>query len=231
LTISCVGYTKGRNEITNLPIRVELSPANYILKEVIVYRAKNTLTKTLGLLDRNQIRRWQVASGPEMLSRFYPYTEDFKTFPFLQKVILVSESKISTAQFQLRFFEATDSGRPGNDLIEPVFGYAKKGKNYVTVDVAQQNFKVPDKGFFVAVEWLFLDRNKSFTKTYKGQTNKKVKVVSYEPDIATTLGGKDSRNWSYHSGSWIQTYDYWDGKKLTKNHPVEEPLFQLVLSN
>ena len=231
LTISCVGYLKSKNEIAVVPIKVELSPASYLLKEVVVFSAKNTLTKKLDLLDKNQIRRWFGAISPNMMAHLYPYTEDFKTLPFLRKILLVSDSKINTAQFRLRLFEVADSGEPGIDLIEPMFAYAKKGRNYVTVDLTEQNFKVPEKGFFVACEWLILDRNKSFTKTYKEHTDKKINVIGYEPSIATTLPGKESRNWIYQSGTWKKTYDLWDGKTLNKNLPVEELLFQLVLSN
>lgn len=231
LTISCVGYAKLRSEITTVPMIIKLSPTNNLLKEVFLFSAKNTLTKKIGVLDRNQITRLHGATAPDMIAHFYPYTEDFKTFPFLRKVLLVSESKINTAEFRLRLFEVSDSGEPANDLIEPLFGYAKKGRNYVTVDLTERNFKVPDKGFFVAIEWLILDRNKSFMKTYKGQTDKKIKVVSYEPFIGTTLPGKDSKNWMYQSGSWKKTQDVWDGKTLNKNLPVDELLFQLLLSN
>lgn len=231
LTISCVGYSNRRSEITTLPMTVRLSPTNNLLTEVILFSAKNTLTKKIGVLDRNKIRRFHGAISPDMIARFYPYTEDFKLLPFLRKILLVSDSKINTAQFRLRLFEVSDAGEPTNDLIEPLFGYAKKGTNYVTIELTDRNFKIPHKGFFVACEWLILDRNKSFHKIYKGLTDKTARVVGYEPYIGTALPGKDSRNWIYQSGAWKNTQDVWDGKTLTKNLPVEELQFQLILSN
>ena len=231
LITSCMGYVTLRSEVSDSIMKVELSPTSYLLKEVFLFQAKNTSTTKIGLLDRNHINRWLGAISPEMIAHFYPYTDDFKKFPFLKKIILVSDSKINTAQFHLRLFEVSAAGEPGNDLIEPLIGYGVKGKNYVTVDLTDQNFRVPEKGFFVACEWLILDRNKSFTKMYKGQTAKKDKVVSYEPFIGSTLPGKDSGNWLYQSGIWKRTYDVWDGKKLNKDLPIEAPLFQLLLSN
>lgn len=231
LSISSVGYLKGRSLITNAQMIVELTPTNQLLNEVFLFSAKNTLRKKIGLLNRNQIGRWWGTVSPVIIARFYPYDEIFKTLPFLREVILVTDSKINTAQFRLRLFEVSDSGGPGNDLVEPLFGYAKKGRNYVTMDVTDRNFKVPENGFFVAFEWLILDRNKSYIKTWKGHTDKKIKLIGYEPSVGSNLPGKNSKNWVYESGTWKNTQNRWDGQKLTENLAVEDLLFQLVLSN
>jgi len=81
-------------------------------------------------------------------------------------------------------------------------GIAKKGKKITEINLRNLNIEFPKKGFFIAVEWLIIESNKyEFTYTMKGN-NRKLKAISYQPNIGTIPTETNMNTWIFSGGKW-----------------------------
>ncbi len=68
--------------------------------------------------------------------------------------------------------------------------------------MSELDIEFPKNGFFIAVEWLFIDNNKYHIKT-KG-SREKTKRVSYEPYMGTVPSLTDENSWRFRNGEWVK---------------------------
>ncbi len=164
---SCIGYTT-----KEVPLRlvnnaqILLKPKIEALNEVTVvaYRFKKQVLlnpfrrrRTVGLGN------FSGGSYPSSLARRFVKPADFDENCFIKEVEVLFFNGLpeanGTAKFRLRILAVADDGTPGEDLLQENMIVQKHNRNRTTVNLEAFGLRVPENGFFVAVEHLFITEN------------------------------------------------------------------------
>lgn len=166
--ISCVGYQSKVLPADELANRiVYLEPSVEMLNEVVIgvdYPMDRTQSITLNpFRGRQRVGLGNFSGGayPSVLARYYP--NDFETDQqsYLDKVIVYLSPPFRwESKFKLRILGATGTLTPAEDLLlDNLIIQTRKSQRRVEVDLSKYRIKVPQNGFFVAVEHLFILEN------------------------------------------------------------------------
>ncbi|MDQ8003759.1 MAG: carboxypeptidase-like regulatory domain-containing protein [Pedobacter sp.] len=194
LKISCVGYKA--KYITNLSTGVgaiyELLPASITLSEVVIKKGKVVL-KEVGVLEKTG-------------SNFNPFNERLRRSGVQTAVLMKNEEKTTgvvksvhffvgrhkyDAPFRVRLYD-NEKGLPGSDLLGKSLELVATKKNaWNEFDISEYQIKIPEKGFYVAIEWLANEKYASVSNTFREVVDvngKKKKIprpfTYYGPEIA-----------------------------------------------
>lgn len=186
--------------------KLKMKAAAFELDEVVVIEDLGD-SKVL-----NPISSYQVTSGfdssstPWILALYFPNIGATKKY--LEKVTVFFQRnanfKQDRARFRIRFFEVVEGKVPGNDLVNKSLVLEHhQVKEYISLDVASMNLKIPEEGIYVGLEWLFIPSN-WYKRTEVGPITKKNRV---EDRFAPTFGGIYSPNANYKTmvygmGEW-----------------------------
>lgn len=194
IKISCVGYSA--KYITSLKasaaIVCELFPASITLSEVVIKKGK-TVLKEVGVLEKTG-------------SNFNPFNERLRRSGVQTAVLMKNEEKGAgivksvhffigrhkyNAPFRVRLFD-NEKGFPGNDLLGKSLELVATNKNaWNEFDISEYQIKIPEKGFYVAIEWLANEKFASVSYTFREVVDvngKKKKLPQpftyYGPEVA-----------------------------------------------
>jgi len=187
LIIQSLGYQSKKMPIGNLAQGAEeqsffLKPIAYPIKEVAVFPDDKQMEKVwlqppfdpkecntyspYSIHDGNKNRN-PFGEKSQHAIRFIPKTEG----QLMKVKYYISRKGKQKTPFQLRIYERNPKTKlPGNDLLqESILAKAKRGNEWVVVDLSQQQIKINKNGFFVAIEAVY-DGDKGFyTKKYNGK--------------------------------------------------------------
>lgn len=194
LKISCVGYSS--KYITSLKSGTgtfyELLPTSITLNEVVIKKGKAVL-KEVGVLEKTG-------------SNFNPFNERLRRSGVQTAVLMKNEDKGAgivksvhffvgkhkyNAPFRVRLYD-NEKGVPGNDLLgKSLELVATKKNSWNEFDISEFRIEIPEKGFYVAVEWLANEKYVSVSNTFRevvdvnGKRKKVPKPFTYYgPEIA-----------------------------------------------
>lgn len=194
LKISSIGYQD--KYLTNVQsaneILLELKPATIALEEVIIRKGKSVL-KEVGVLEKTG-------------SNFNPFNERLRRSGVQTAVLMKNEEKGKgivksvhffigrhkyNAPFRVRLYD-NEKGLPGNDLLGKSLELVATNKNaWNEFDISEYQIKIPEKGFYVAIEWLANEKFASVSNTFREVVDvngKKKKIprpfTYYGPEIA-----------------------------------------------
>ena len=110
------------------------------------------------------------------------------------------------SRFLIRIYDYDSiQNKPGIELCDSVIEVV--GRGIITVNLEKHQITLPQKRFFVAVQWLFIDENKETVMNQDGST---VNYIIYRPSIhmKRTKEGEGNTWMQTHNQRWIRfNYD------------------------
>lgn len=195
LIISCIGY---KSKIIPVQIltesttnRIELTPIVYDMPEVAIYPKQLKGTLTLNPIEK---KRYDISLGStgflQQVASFFPAPENLENLYLGSVKIYTSSGKGSS--FRLRVYANQPKTKgPGADLLlSPLIVTVKESLQLI--DLSDYKIQVPESGFYVAVEWLKIEKNIIHFKTNKSEI-----ITAYEPYIKSyrVNNTKDLTSW------------------------------------
>ena len=204
LVFSAIGYETKHIDIKTIQKTIELNPKIYELKEVNISPKQENIETIIGEFSKSEIYQYfGCGKLPWIVTRFFPFEEIFNQTPYIKKIRLLTRSEVKDSRFNVRLYSVNESGEPGNYIYdENIIGIAKKGKKNTEIDISYLNFRVPEKGFFIAIEWFIIEQNKYHYDYSMLGSKERLKGISYEPNIGTVPRDKDENSWFYVKGKW-----------------------------
>ena len=201
--ISCLNY---KDTIVNTSAlqnaTLFLQPKAEVLNEIILSRK---LEKSVVLDPVKKGIISMHSRGLRMVAKYFPNTKKNKCCSYLTKVTIEFPRRINEkSKFRFRIFDVDKkTGKPQNDLLlENIPVTIKEDQIQVELDITDHNIKMPENGFFVAFEKLFIP----FNKYGKDENNSKDEGF-YSPVIGVTKSRaykKVNRNYIYTKGEWLE---------------------------
>jgi hypothetical protein len=205
LIISSVGYKSKKVKIEkgSTSYEILLDKTEPVLREVVIrkYLTKLTLpwnngktNQTLSTMGQNtQVAR--LLEAPTTNCRL-----ESVTIATGHRSILGPGKKES--RFRIRIYEYdTIRNLPGVDLCDSVIEVF--GRGVISVKLDKYKIIIPQKRFFVAVQWLLIDENKEQAKKDNAQS---VDYFFYKPSVRVEKVSADKGNswWQYHDQHWLK---------------------------
>ncbi len=208
LIFSSIGYETLKINTHLLDRVVKLKPKITELQEVVVKAKKQKNETITGHFKKSEIN-WYFACEkmPWIAARFFDFKENYIQTPFLKKIRVLTDSELKESKFNIRLYSVDDDGKPFDYIYaKNIIGIARKGKRITEVDISELNIKFPNKGVFIAIEWLIIDSNKyDFTYTMNG-SKVKMKDIRYAPSLGTIPSETDDNSWIYNQGTWKKVW-------------------------
>ena len=216
LVFSAIGFETLKAKL-NESGKVVLKSIAYQLDEVVIQKRMGKDQIEIGKYKKGNISMYYGAGiKPTILAKFIAPTKDIKTHPFVDNITFFTLSNINNAKIKVRFYEVAPDGSPGLDYSDDIIIFTvKNGKQNNTLDLKDKNLIIPDKGLFIAFEWMIIEENKYTYKYTLDEENNKVqgalpdskkKVykdgIQYEPSIGT-IPSDSSTTWQYIAGKWV----------------------------
>ncbi len=179
-----------------------LSPKAEILDEVVIQKR---LEKSVVL---DPVKRGIISmhsSGLRMVAKYFPNTKKNKCCKYLRKVTIEFPRRSNKkSKFRFRIFDVDKkTGKPKSDLLlKNIPVTIDENQTQVELDITDHDIEMPEQGFFVAFEKLFIPFNK-----YGKDKNKPEEEGFYSPIIGVTKSKvfrKYSRNFVYVKGKWME---------------------------
>jgi len=215
LVFSSLGFEINKLLVSEIKDSIFLKPISISLDEVLITKKLNTKKLIVDKFKKSKSNSYILCSRkPWMFAKYFKYKSNYDNIPFIKSFTFLTNSKVKNAKFNIRLYEKNESGEPGNPIYEKnIFGYAKKGKHKTVVDISDLDFLIPKNGFFVVVEWLIIEENKSVeTFTYEG-ASKKHKADRYSPKFGLFPTEDQTLTFHYSNAKW---YKAWLNKEDSK---------------
>ncbi len=177
---------------------VTLTPKVNELDEVVVIPIKNTEAFSIISFEKVKKNRNWYNNGHYSLARFFKYEQEYDKTPFLNQFSLITlNAKKENVIFRIRLVEIGENGEPSeNGLTENIILESKKGVNEIILDLNQEKILFPKNGFFVVVDRLNIEENKSFNKTSQ--------MDILQPAIGMETKEQEENTWFGFGGKWIR---------------------------
>lgn len=158
--------------------REELELNDYNRKEIVLYAGRHTETSQFEYLQLAQ--QFDVDRAGMHLKRIVVGRLAFVVDYLTQGDFVGME----VTTFRIRIYDIDSlTGGPGKDLCNEVIEVKDKESRQLTVNLSGYKIYIPNKTFFVAVEWMRDFRNMGYDLVYDEKLKKEVQLVSYRPAI------------------------------------------------
>ena len=207
ILFSAIGFQTKKVSSDSIRNILELKPAINELDEIIINSKKLDKELIIGEFKKSKINSY-FACGiqPWISAKFFEHKEEYEKTPYLKKFRILTNSDIKNSKFKIRLYRVNEKGEPQNYIYnENIIGIAKKGKRTTEIDVSELNIDFPEKGFFIAIEWLIIEENKDEYKYRMKGSRKKLKDISYEPAIGIVPAKTNENSWRFNKGKWSKT--------------------------
>ena len=203
ILFSAIGFETKKISSDLINNILELKPIVTELDEIIISKKLNQKL-IIGKFKKSKINNYfGCGIKPWITARFFKYTEEYERTPFLEKIRILTRSDVKNSKFNIRLYGINEKGEPENYIYnENIIGIAKKGKRITEIDVSKLDIEFPEKGFFIAIEWLIIENNKYEFKYTMESSRKKFEGISYEPGIGTVPAETDENSWTFRQGKW-----------------------------
>ena len=226
LVFSVLGYERKVVKASDAGI-VLMAPTALELNEVIIVNKKENRQLEIG-----KIKKLAEAfdKGPRLDAKFFPYQESYKKTKWIQKVTILTDSRIDNSTIKMHLYEVGENGYPGKELLLKDFIITlEKGIHENKIDLADLNIEMPETGIFVAFERLIIERNKIEKKITDYNSNITKTVITYAPLVLYNPVERDFV-FSFSGGKWIK-HTKEELQKTATTTTVYEPSITLILSN
>ncbi len=234
LIFTHVGYEPELLKISNLE-KQRLVPMNALtegLGEVMITPVRHNRSFTYRpdwRFEAVGIGNMNAALYPSTIARYYPKPAKFEAAAFLKEITVyfyaTEEQKGLNPKFRIHLYNVDENGLPGKDITQDIVVTKPVGKNKVDVELLDQKIQIPEEGFYVGLEHIFITeneyfevkdyyinnelvaedyRNKRYGPVYKGvfaPEESNFKIYFFEPggwvDIRTWDITYNDREWKY----------------------------------
>ncbi|MDQ7959302.1 carboxypeptidase-like regulatory domain-containing protein [Flavobacterium lindanitolerans] len=227
LIFSALGYQKKIVKVSESQI-VLLSPSTFELDEVTINNKKEKKQLEIGK-TKNTIAE-AFDNGPRMDAKFFPYYPEYKKTRWIQKAIILTDSRIDDATIKLHLYDVDENGFPGNELLSKDYIVTiKKGVTKNEIDLSDFNLEMPKTGIFVVFEKLLIKKNR-VEKTIKDFNSNTTKIqTTYAPLVLYNAVERDFL-YSFSGGRWLKrTREEMNPFSVSKT--IYEPSVTLILTN
>lgn len=232
IIFSAIGYETKKIARNSISETIELNSQEIMLDEIVINSNRKTIEKVVGEFKKSKINFFFSASNkPKIRARYFPYDSLYVTTPFIKKIKIDTDSNVENAKFNIRLYTIGEDGKPGEYLYDKnIFGYAKRGYNKLTeVDISDLNILFPEKGFFIAFEWLIIKENQYEYKGRTLETKKKYKGIRYAPNVGITPS-LIGNSWTLDGGVWKDLKKIGDDDNHSKIYRNKYPVLAIELT-
>ncbi|RZK12518.1 MAG: carboxypeptidase-like regulatory domain-containing protein [Flavobacterium sp.] len=204
LILSCVGYETKAIKLSHNNQVFYLKEASVQLEEVLVQSQKKTIFNTISTFDlETSTSGFGIQLAPWIVGRYFKYDETYEKTPYLNTIKLATNSNIKGAIFKMVLYVPDENGAPADYLYnEDIIFSVPKGLKETTIDVSKHKIVFPEKGLFIAFEWLTIDKNK-FKYDLKDYNSKGYKkAFRYEPTLSAYITPEYGNTWIYLNARW-----------------------------
>ncbi|TCD01173.1 hypothetical protein [Pedobacter psychroterrae] len=186
--------------------RTELVLNDYDRKEIALYAGRQTETsrfECLQLAQQFEVSRAGMLLKQVVIGRLAFVLDYFDT---IQRDLV----GIEETTFRIRIYDVDSlTGRPGKDLCNKIIEVRDKDNRQFTVNLSPYKIAIPNKTFFVAIEWMRDFRNMGYDMVYDEKIKKEVQIFSYRPAIGISpLISSELHIWGLDfKGNW-KPYTY-----------------------
>tara|TARA_R110001583_G_scaffold190362_2_gene354548 strand:+ start:2681 stop:3574 length:894 start_codon:yes stop_codon:yes gene_type:complete len=233
ILFSAIGFQTKKVSSDSIKNILELKPVITELDEIIINSKKLSQEFTIGEFKKSKINSYfACGKQPWISARFFEHKEEYEKTPYLKKFRILTNSDVKNSKFNIRLYGVNEKGEPENYIYnENIIGIAKKGKKTTEIDVSELNIEFPEKGFFIAIEWLIIEGNKyEYKYTMKG-SRKKLKGISYEPAIGTVPIETNENSWRFNQGKWRKTWKNNNESMRKYRNKYNQLAIELTLTN
>jgi len=226
LIFSVLGYERKVVKAVEASV-ILMSPSSLELNEVFIANKKESRQLEIG-----KIKKLAEAfdKGPRLDAKFFPYQEAYKKTKWIQKVTILTDSRIDNSTIKLHLYQVGENGYPGKELLSKDFIISlEKGIHENKIDLSDLNLEMPETGIFVAFERLIIERNKIEKKITDYNSNTTKTVITYAPLVLYNPVERDFV-FSFSGGRWIK-HTKEELQKSATTTTVYEPAVTLILSN
>lgn len=245
IVVSYVGFKKEKISIARILQEklIELTPRDENLDEVLVsqilekkryvYRPEN-LQESMGIGNMN------AALYPSTIARYYPKPEKFDGDSFFEYIQVyfysVNEQNNLSPKFRLHIYEVQENGMPGDDILDNMVLEKSPFENSLKVELLERKIKVPENGFFVGLEHIFIKSNeyKEVKDYYMNDTlvAKDFEYKRYAPVYRGVFTEKadDLKVYYYQPGGWVDISNWIIEREENEKNYVA-PVFKIRLTN
>ncbi|CAL2083463.1 conserved exported protein of unknown function [Tenacibaculum sp. 190524A02b] len=164
ILISCLNYKDTLVDAKSLQSKIfYLKPKTEILDEVIV-KQKETKEIYLGSIKGKKNANY-FKRGKRIFAQLIKGNSKLKKYNYLKTVtITFKENYHWPSKVRIRVFDRNiANGTPGNDLIsKSIVIYLRSNQKKYHLDFSKYYLEVPENGFFIGIEKLFLPINNMF---------------------------------------------------------------------
>lgn len=203
LIISCVGFVTQKlpvsgNSITNLII--ELTEQVTVLNEVVVLNKTTWTTITLNDFSKCG-NNFLTTNGYQTQLAQHFKVDDFNSLLTDIKICTKSMGILDPEKtiFRIRIYDIdTVTKSPSSDLCDQIIEVKNKSK-FINLNVEKYKILIPNKDFFVAIEWLKIPYN---------EKKRKIKINGNEEEYITygpSIGWTD--NFNEKMDAWMLDYN------------------------
>ena len=149
---------------------------------------------------------------------------------WIQKAIILTDSRIDDATIKLHLYDVDENGFPGNELLSKDYIVTiKKGVTKNEIDLSDFNLEMPKTGIFVVFEKLLIKKNR-VEKTIKNFNTNTTKIqTTYAPLVLYNAVERDFL-YSFSGGRWLKrTREEMNPFSVSKT--IYEPSVTLILTN
>jgi len=198
IVFSAIGYETKKVLSNIIKGNIELNQISTVLDEVVINTKKKSRELVLGKFDESKIKNFITSrSNPIIIARHFSYKKEYEKTPFLKSIEVLTSSNKKNAIFNVRLYHLNENSEPSQYVFnENIIAKSKKRTNRVQIDLSKYDIMFPEKGFFIALEWLIIEKN-----AHKFEIkNKKYKI--YNPNFGIVLKKTNEDSWIYEKGKW-----------------------------
>lgn len=225
LQISCVGYKTKVLNLINLKLIpndtniIEIERKIYELNEITIKagKAKKSKSFKIGYVSSKKARFGSIyRSYGSQSARFFPNIWKNKESYITSVSYFVKNGGYPKSKFRIRIYNVDAQGKPGDDILtENLITNAEKVDEWTTIDISNYFIKVPEKGFFVAMEWLPISKDSVYFVKSVSYDGKKSYNNSYNGQILGAVSNKiDSQDYTWYKNLEDNT---WYQKEIDKS--------------
>ncbi|MDT0643512.1 carboxypeptidase-like regulatory domain-containing protein [Zunongwangia sp. F363] len=248
LKFSYVGFKTKRINLAALEGKVvRMQPEVSNLSEVRLYNITREHSEKINdFRGKDPIGLGNFSGGqfPSIVARYYERPENFEGGCFLEQVeVRFFSTGLNSgrrSKFRLRIMAVGEDGLPGEDLLRSDLIVERDPNRFkVKMPLLKYRIFIPEEGFFVAVEHLFIEENKYVEekdyRVYRSKDTllyKDVKIVKYLPVFKGTLekGSGNFKSYFKDTNGW-KKMNILDNSNPALKGEVPAPAFKITLTD
>lgn len=231
LIVSAIGYESLSLPIDSFFLQIKLVPKIYQISEVNVNPNQKKEELIMSHLEKQS--SFCGIMTPQIFARYFPFKSEYMNTPFIKSIKLRTRSLKIESCFNLRFLTVNENGEPGEDILsDNLIVNVKRGvKNTAIKNFNNTTISIPEKGLFVAIEFLIIEKNAIRLKGKEVNTGEINEITCFMPLIAGQKNNDTVNGWVYNRGKWMDNgfgSIFRDTHKKNENYCIA---MEVVLNN